>query len=58
MAFENNSDFEFTAKGSEIKNVPRSQTDIKRLYFYTDDLITQEIDIGEVEHPPRQEVEA
>jgi hypothetical protein len=28
------------------------------IYVYTDDLITQEIDIGEVEYPPRQEVEA
>jgi hypothetical protein len=28
------------------------------MYVYTDDLITQEIDIGEVEYPPRKEVEA
>ena len=37
MAFENKSDFEFRAKGAEIENVPRSETDIKRLYFYTED---------------------
>jgi len=37
MAFENKSDFEFIAKGAEIENVPRSETDIKRLYFYTED---------------------
>ena len=37
MAWETKSDFEFKAKGSEIKNVPRSETDIKRLYFYTED---------------------
>jgi hypothetical protein len=28
------------------------------MYVYTDDLITQEIDIGEVEYPPRKRVEA
>jgi hypothetical protein len=27
------------------------------IYVYTDDLITQEIDIGEVEYPSRQSVE-
>jgi len=27
------------------------------IYVYTDDLITQDIDIGEVEYPSRQEVE-
>ena len=28
------------------------------IYVYTDDLITQEIDIGQVEYPSRHEVEA
>jgi|GEM_PF-4425242 len=28
------------------------------IYVYTDDLIRQEIDIGEVEYPSRQGVEA
>jgi len=28
------------------------------IYVYADDLIRQEIDIGEVEYPSRQEVEA
>jgi len=27
------------------------------MYVYTDDLITQEIDIGQVEYPSRQRVE-
>jgi hypothetical protein len=37
MAWETKSDFEFTAKGAEIQNVPGTDTYIKRLYFYTDD---------------------
>jgi hypothetical protein len=37
MAWETKSDFEFTAKGAEIQNVPGTETYIKRVYFYTDD---------------------
>jgi hypothetical protein len=37
MAWETKSDFEFTAKGAEIQNVPGTDTYIKRVYFYTDD---------------------
>ena len=37
MAWETKPDFEFTAKGAEIKIVPGTDTYIKRLYFYTED---------------------
>ena len=37
MGWKTKSDFEFTAKGAEIENVPGTETYIKRLYFYTED---------------------
>ena len=37
MAWETKPDFEFTAKGAEIKIVPGTDIYIKRLYFYTED---------------------
>ena len=37
MAWETKPDFEFTAKGAEIENVPGTETYIKRVYFHTED---------------------
>lgn len=38
MGFSNKADFEFTVSEAEIENVPRSETDIKRLIFHTEDV--------------------
>jgi hypothetical protein len=37
MGWKTKSDFEFTAKGAEIENVPGTETYIKRVYFHTED---------------------
>ena len=55
MAFENKSDFEFRAKGAEIENVPRSETDIKRLYFYTDDTPKGQVTIKPIKDKETEE---
>jgi len=55
MAFENKSDFEFIAKGAEIENVPRSETDIKRLYFYTEDTPKGQVTIKPIKDKKTEE---
>ena len=55
MAWETKPDFEFTAKGSEIKNVPRSETDIKRLYFYTEDTPKGQVTIKPIKDKETEE---
>jgi|GEM_PF-6832756 hypothetical protein len=55
MAFENKSDFEFRAKGAEIENVPRSETDIKRLYFYTEDTPKGQVTIKPIKDKKTEE---
>jgi hypothetical protein len=50
MAWETKSDFEFTAKGAEIQNVPGTETDIKRLYFYTDDTAKGQVTIKPIKN--------
>jgi len=55
MAWETKPDFEFKAKGSEIKNVPRSETDIKRLYFYTEDTPKGQVTIKPIKDKETEE---
>jgi len=55
MAWETKPDFEFTAKGAEIKNVPRSETDIKRLYFYTEDTPKGQVTIKPIKDKETEE---
>jgi hypothetical protein len=55
VAFENMSDFEFRAKGAEIENVPRSETDIKRLYFYTEDTPKGQVTIKPIKDKETEE---
>ena len=55
MAWETKPDFEFTAKGAEIKNVPRSETDIKRLYFYTQDTPKGQVTIKPIKDKETEE---